>query len=1659
MKRMVVVVCVLLAAATSLQARGPPPSHPPPLPWTPERWSSAPPQQQNESMGGSTPPSSVEEEEHRGGGFEDLVTCCNLSPQQNHHPSFSNDTTNCALECSLEDSRGWCGWEGGQSKESFTWTRETWDQLGPRVRNMSPLLDHTTNSSAGHMLVVIMNGTSGNRVAELRSPCLHSAGPDCTVSFWYYRHGPFVGPMELWLSEDKSETLLWYEPYEQPGSWLHAQVWLGRRAGPFRVSLRKLELGRYVGATAVDDLALVGCALPPPRAECPSTEPPAFRCSRSGACVEACLRCDLTDHCGDGSDEEDCDWTQQCDFESGLCDWRQASDDEDDFDWTLQRGPSSTPLTGPYTDHTLGTGAGTYLYIEASEPQAFGDRAVLMSRAFGPVSESAGCALRLHYHMWGRNVYRLAVYRRSHRNGRGQLLWARYGNRGDRWVRGNVTLAATQPFQVLVEGVVGDDYHSDIAIDDLSFINCPLFDGELPLLVTPTNPVASSTLLPNDCTKGEFVCRSDAACLSPGALCNFREDCADGSDEAHCVLPLCGFTDGVMCFWTVLRDNVGGGGSSNEEDGFRWSLGQGATVYPMESDHRPTVDHTTGEAEGWYLYADSSSGKFWEASDLVTPTIGRSGPNCHLVFWYHMEGVSIGLLQVLVSSMNVTYPLWMKNGDQGAGWRQARVLLGVRVRFQVIVRVRKGVGYLGDLAIDDLEFSDCAPPEPGTELCSASDFPCHNGLCVPAFSLCDFNNDCIDNSDEAPQICAGYPGHCNFEFDLCTWRQWYDADDADWTLSSGSSPLGGGGPMPTDHTLRDPRGHYLSLESTFPRLPGQLARISVPPISAGTRDCKLLFHYCMLGKGVGSLRIYRAELAGWLVSALDGKPQLSGRKLRRQPLSFSSASSSSSSSASSSTEALDGEDLELLVEQDGWQLLLNLTDQQEDAVWQREEVILDAPYPFSVIIEGLVGTGSRTAIALDDITFSMECTPVVVPPNNGSGDHDHCRRDQRPCATGGQCVHEEQLCDFRADCEDGSDESECGSACTFEQGDTCGWENSQSDCFNWVLGRGSPHGPRPPVDHTLGSEQGHFFFLEPTQSGRQGDKGHLKSGEFHQSSRLCTLSFWYYVSSATSGSLRIIVKTEYNLIEMWRSQPGEQVGVWRQALVPLKRLRNFVVILEGVRTHNYAGGTAIDDIDFLHCSPEDGAGSCLLSTDFHCANGQCVEPRITCDYKDDCGDNSDEVDCVSVAGSCDFNERGDEERNDVWCGWRNREEHNDFTWVLEPRGVSHGTGPTEDHTPNLSGGFLRVDTAGRSVGQRAGLVAPSIFPASFGLCRLRFWFFMSGSGHKAALRVYSQGESGAPILMFVARGDMGTQWKYANIEVSHSVPFRVVFEAEAGSEQPGSIALDDVSFTPSCNLTGAMCPENWYWCGEHQRMCLPSELVCDGREDCPGGSDEEHCPTPSLDTGCPPSTFLCGNGSCTPAAPLCYDPADCLVGQGDASDCWCWDVDCRNEGVCVLNGTTGICRCAHGWQGEHCLLPTPDAAHPSARPSRQNPAYSIEVWAAVVIAAALLLPLVLLAAFIQQRRRLQALSELDDDSFPIIKTDAWPKSDLTKLARSRRHGTQPSSFCNPLYRRHSDPTVGTAPVGLPATSRGRPDRYAQLCTLRQVGWPHGESHL
>lgn len=45
-----------------------------------------------------------------------------------------------------------------------------------------------------------------------------------------------------------------------------------------------------------------------------------------------------------------------CNFENGYCGWTQ--DKTDDFDWMRHANTTGTAGTGPYADHTTGSGAG-----------------------------------------------------------------------------------------------------------------------------------------------------------------------------------------------------------------------------------------------------------------------------------------------------------------------------------------------------------------------------------------------------------------------------------------------------------------------------------------------------------------------------------------------------------------------------------------------------------------------------------------------------------------------------------------------------------------------------------------------------------------------------------------------------------------------------------------------------------------------------------------------------------------------------------------------------------------------------------------------------------------------------------------------------------------------------------------------------------------------------------------------------------------------------------------------------------------------------------------------------------------------------------------------------------------------------------------------------
>lgn len=61
-------------------------------------------------------------------------------------------------------------------------------------------------------------------------------------------------------------------------------------------------------------------------------------------------------------------------------------------------------------------------------------------------------------------------------------------------------------------------------------------------------------------------------------------------------------------------------------------------------------------------------------------------------------------------------------------------------------------------------------------------------------------------------------------------------------------------------------------------------------------------------------------------------------------------------------------------------------------------------------------------------------------------------------------------------------------------------------------------------------------------------------------------------------------QTENNLMEMW-NKTGHQGNKWNRVEVPLRKLRNFEVIFEGIRSFDVSGGAALDDLEFIDCAP------------------------------------------------------------------------------------------------------------------------------------------------------------------------------------------------------------------------------------------------------------------------------------------------------------------------------------------------------------------------------------------------------------------------------------------------------------------------------------------
>jgi len=175
------------------------------------------------------------------------------------------------------------------------------------------------------------------------------------------------------------------------------------------------------------------------------------------------------------SDEANCGATT-CELPEG---WMNVENELfDDIDWRLYDGTTPSSFTGPLGDNSTPGAQGKYVYLEAS-----GDCAFQEARLVSPcidLSNASGAMLTFYYSMYGVDMGELHVDVYDGSDWNLDVMTPLSGNQGSDWRFAEVDLSAFNGMNINVRfrGIIGDDYRSDMALDDISIIHLPVANFE-----------------------------------------------------------------------------------------------------------------------------------------------------------------------------------------------------------------------------------------------------------------------------------------------------------------------------------------------------------------------------------------------------------------------------------------------------------------------------------------------------------------------------------------------------------------------------------------------------------------------------------------------------------------------------------------------------------------------------------------------------------------------------------------------------------------------------------------------------------------------------------------------------------------------------------------------------------------------------------------------------------------------------------------------------------------------------------------------------------------------------------------------------------------------------------------------------------------------------
>lgn len=544
---------------------------------------------------------------------------------------------------------------------------------------------------------------------------------------------------------------------------------------------------------------------------------------------------------------------------------------------------------------------------------------------------------------------------------------------------------------------------------------------------------------------------------------------------------------------------------------------------------------------------------------MISVELGSSASACVLSFSYYKHKGSFGTtsLEIIIrSNSGSETSMWYVLDDMGDMWHNQTIGIGEQQSGWKLIVEAGHYDTEGDIMIDDIHFYNCSRPE--STLCKNGEYPCLNGVCVDESQVCDFNDDCGDYTDEVPTLCSSYPEMCNYEDGFCNWWTPDDNGTFGWMRKTGEMLAEDVGPD-YDHTYGNETGYYMYLMSGHGD-GGKVGRI----YSAGfhpafaLEHCHFRFWYMMRAHHNATLTVYAVETS-------------TSAKIPPKNLYQTSGS--------------------------------------EDYMWVRVDVRVKFSRAFRILLEGKVGDEFTGDIAVDDVSFTSDCKPLI--PTTTSPPPNQCQDGEFQCESG-ECIPDQYVCDFRYDCPDSSDEYNCYPMCNFEV-DMCDWHEVVEDALDWVWAQANDSmygtdqgGPYTDAD---GLRTGHFLLLHKTKADLSNEEGFAVS-HFHQNTApYCRYSYHFYMSGVLWSNVVLRLYTspsDFTNLTFFTGNMGADEGKWTKGEVGIGHQEApFQLSLYKEPFRDYEGKFAFDTTMYdNNCHyPDPSPDGCQVN-EFHCTKTQ-----------------------------------------------------------------------------------------------------------------------------------------------------------------------------------------------------------------------------------------------------------------------------------------------------------------------------------------------------------------------------------------------------------------------------------------------------------------------